>query len=344
MNVIGIKKELIAKIDPNPFRDLANYPVIRAKVEALKSSIGTVGLWPSIIVRPHPDRPGRFEQAFGHQRKVASEELGLTEIDAIVCNMTDEEMVMYMGRENGEDYSADFQIMLNTWEAGMTFFAEREKKPKDVEVARLLGWTRMSGNHDVMSDLATACAGAHALIEGGHLERKDLSDISVRVARDIVTRALSRISTIEQQGKLSGAKAADIKQAKQMVGHGVRATVKQVRKGEIATSKAAASVDTNTLAAAGKAKAKPDLLFVAFGYKLAESINKMLALDPVAERLREIEKVLDYVVDPQDKTIVRQIHHELTELELRALDWRNRLTPNKVKPFPAPVQIGGPSS
>ena len=34
----------------------------------------------------------------------------------IVRDLTDQQMLELMGRENGEDYSTDFLVMLNTWE------------------------------------------------------------------------------------------------------------------------------------------------------------------------------------------------------------------------------------
>jgi hypothetical protein len=37
-------------------------------------------------------------------------------------------MLQFMGRENGEDYNAEFLVMLNTWEAAARFFPRMRGK------------------------------------------------------------------------------------------------------------------------------------------------------------------------------------------------------------------------
>lgn len=336
-----IKMVAIDKITTNPYRDLETYPVVRSKVESLKSSFATVGVWPSIIGREMPN--GQIQQAFGHQRVHAAKELKLKEVPVIVMALTDEQMVQYMGRENGEDYSADFLVLLNTWEAGIKFAHERNNL-KTVDVARLLGWTRLnpSSGYDKMSQVARACAGASSLIEQGYLSRDDLKDLSVRTAKDIVERALSRMESIDQSAKLSGAKAKDVDHAKSMVGKGVKATASEVRGGTVPASKVASRVDVNTLTAAGRAKGKVTPLFAMFGRALIDNIAKLLKSDSISDKLAEITKVIDQVVDEDDRIVLRQLDFELTEVSARAERWRKRLTPNKVKPFTAPARIGGP--
>lgn len=330
----------VDKISTNPFRDLQTYPVVKEKVDALVASFKAVGVWPSIIGRRMP-RDGYVQQAFGHQRIHAARELGLKEVPIIIKDLSDEQMVQYMGRENGEDYSADFLIMLNTWEAGANF-AQRKEKSKAVDIARLLGWTRQQDGSSVMNDVAQACAGASTLIADGHLDRNDLKDLSVRTARDIVKRALIRMESIERSAKLSGAPAKDVKHAKGIVGKGVKQTTNDARSGNYPAKQLGSRVDVNTMAAAGMSKGKRTPLFEVFGRALVDSVAKMLERDSVADRLSEIVKVLDQVVDEGDKVVLRQLDFQLNELGARAGRWRKRLVSDKVKPFPAPVQIGGP--
>lgn len=52
-----------------------------------------------ILVRPHPDKPGRYQTAFGHRRVRAVAILGRP-VRAIVRELTDEEMVVAQGQEN----------------------------------------------------------------------------------------------------------------------------------------------------------------------------------------------------------------------------------------------------
>jgi hypothetical protein len=73
-----------------------------------------------------------------------------------------------MGRQNGEDYSVDYLVMLNTWEAALTFLsADSTAKRQAIDIARLLGWTSKSGYEDQMTKVAKACNAGHALIVGG---------------------------------------------------------------------------------------------------------------------------------------------------------------------------------
>jgi ParB family chromosome partitioning protein len=52
-----------------------------------------------VLVRPHPEKPNRYQTAFGHRRIRAVSILGIP-VRAIVRNMTDEEMVVAQGQEN----------------------------------------------------------------------------------------------------------------------------------------------------------------------------------------------------------------------------------------------------
>jgi ParB-like chromosome segregation protein Spo0J len=64
---------------------------------------------------------------------------GLREIPLIVTDLTDKQMLQYMGRENGEDYNSDFLVMLNTWEEAAEFYREIRQNLKPLEIAQLLG-------------------------------------------------------------------------------------------------------------------------------------------------------------------------------------------------------------
>jgi hypothetical protein len=51
-----------------------------------------------------------------------------------------------IGRENDEDYSAEFLVMLNTWDAAVGFLLPQllpqgGNAPPMLEIARFLGWT-----------------------------------------------------------------------------------------------------------------------------------------------------------------------------------------------------------
>jgi len=163
----------LTTIDPNPFRQLAEYPYNEDKLTALRRSIREVGLWEGVIGR----RAGnRIQVAFGHHRlEAARQELGDgARVPIIVRDLTDQEMLQFMGRENLEDYNADFLVMLETWEAADTFLrGELLTKTQDADIARLLGWTMGTKSDDSIriNDTAKACASAARLISGGYLSR-----------------------------------------------------------------------------------------------------------------------------------------------------------------------------
>jgi ParB-like nuclease domain len=85
----------LSSIEPNPFRDLNTYPYDKRKLEALERSIEHVGLWEGLIGR----RAGHgYELAFGHHRLEAARSRKLTTVPLIIRDLTDEEMVGFMGR------------------------------------------------------------------------------------------------------------------------------------------------------------------------------------------------------------------------------------------------------
>lgn len=60
-----------------------------------------------ILVRPHPEKPERFQVAFGHRRLAAARELGI-KIRAVVRALTDEQLVVNQGQENNARSNLSF--------------------------------------------------------------------------------------------------------------------------------------------------------------------------------------------------------------------------------------------
>jgi hypothetical protein len=54
-------------------------------------------------------------------------------------------------RENMEDYSASFLVLLETWEAAAAFVgASAPQDSQPIDIARLLGWTRLDDRRENM--------------------------------------------------------------------------------------------------------------------------------------------------------------------------------------------------
>ncbi|TNM64010.1 plasmid partitioning protein RepB [Aliirhizobium smilacinae] len=60
-----------------------------------------------VLVRNHPEKPGRYQTAYGHRRIRAASRLGL-EVKAIVRSLSDDELVLAQGKENAERRNLSF--------------------------------------------------------------------------------------------------------------------------------------------------------------------------------------------------------------------------------------------
>lgn len=75
--------------------------------EALVGSIQTSGQQVPVLLRPHPDKPGRYQTAYGHRRVRAASQLGVPVL-AIVRPLSDVELVLAQGKENSERRDLSF--------------------------------------------------------------------------------------------------------------------------------------------------------------------------------------------------------------------------------------------
>jgi len=94
----------VKNLRPNPFRELKSYPVDRAKIERLKTSISETEFWDNILCRKNNNKKGEYyyEIAYGHHRLIALQELGIKEVNIPVKKITNAQMVKIMAEENLE--------------------------------------------------------------------------------------------------------------------------------------------------------------------------------------------------------------------------------------------------
>jgi ParB family chromosome partitioning protein len=78
-------------------------PAYRQLVASIKES----GQQIPILARPHPQRPGFYQIAYGHRRWHAAQELGV-KVKAIVKALADPEFVVAQGKENAERRNLSF--------------------------------------------------------------------------------------------------------------------------------------------------------------------------------------------------------------------------------------------
>ena len=324
-----IKQIALDRIHPNPHRDMKNYPINGEKVDALVRSIrnGDIGLWPSIIARP---AKSGYEMAFGHHRLEAARKAGLGRIPLIVMDLNDEQMLQYMGRENGEEYGTDFMVLLNTWEAGARFLYG-EGPPQNaqaIEIARLLGWVALRTDRDgeIMTASAKACSSAFQLITGGYMARHEFQGMSVETARNIAQRTLSMMEQTERAARDSKSDARQTEAFKNRIAAGARKTAAGVREGTIAPKQVRKQVEANALTELVRKKgSKLPPGFDKFVYRLVSDLNGILESDSAAQRLGEIEKVLGIIVRETDQSAVSVAQGSLGQIAQRATDWHRRL-------------------
>ncbi|MBV1703131.1 MAG: plasmid partitioning protein RepB [Hyphomicrobiales bacterium] len=88
-----------ALVDPSFIAD--RMPSSDADSAELTEAIRQHGQFNPIMVRPHPESPGRFQVAFGHRRLRAVATLGL-QVKAVVRDLSDEQLAIAQGQENHE--------------------------------------------------------------------------------------------------------------------------------------------------------------------------------------------------------------------------------------------------
>ncbi|MFC0246597.1 plasmid partitioning protein RepB [Falsochrobactrum ovis] len=69
--------------------------------EALVESIRTNGQGVPVLLRPNPEKVGRYQIAYGHRRVAALKQLG-KKVKSFIRNLTDDELIIAQGNENLE--------------------------------------------------------------------------------------------------------------------------------------------------------------------------------------------------------------------------------------------------
>ena len=133
-------KVAIKDIKSNPFRDLNRYHIDPEKVAVLVESIGSTGFWNNIMGRVNGD--GRPEIAYGHHRLAALKKFykkskGNHKIDLIIKDLTNEDMIQIMARENMEEWAHNVIVEQETVRATIQAFADGKIELPEVSEAAL---------------------------------------------------------------------------------------------------------------------------------------------------------------------------------------------------------------
>jgi len=111
----------VTSLAPNPFRNVDRYPYDEAKLAALRESIAATGLWPNLIGR---EANGHYELPYGHHRlRVLTEDYPGEQVDLRVQELTDDDMMQIMARENMVEWGTNAAVEMETIRAIVEAYA-----------------------------------------------------------------------------------------------------------------------------------------------------------------------------------------------------------------------------
>jgi len=214
---------------PNPYRDLARYPIVRQKVESIKASIRSTGFWDNVLVRKADDDV-HFELAYGHHRLEALKELVHEEViqkdyvlDVPVRKIDDATMIRIMANENMEEFKVTTEIIDETVRVTREFIMRETKTPMmDIsasDISQFLGgcWTE---------DKVEVALQRLSLFDRGTIQRDQLKGLSHTAARSI-QREVARVEKTMARDEMERLETDD-EEVTEQERKRVRAQVQQV--------------------------------------------------------------------------------------------------------------------
>jgi len=187
-------KVQIKNLEPNPYRDMENYPVDQFKIESLKNSIEQTGFWDNIVARPHPLVKGKFQLTYGHHRFICLKELNIGEIDIPVKELDDATMIQIMANENRVEYKTNTFVTLETVKAARDFLnAELAKYESWEEAPRGLINSLDLNNRSAFENIKTKGVGQTTILKflGKQWKQWEIQDaLNVLEAKDIDRKAI----------------------------------------------------------------------------------------------------------------------------------------------------------
>jgi len=139
-------KVQIKNLEPNPYRDMNNYPMDENKVKNLTESIQQTGFWDNILARK---QNGKIQIAYGHHRLAALREVmkPTDEVDIPVKELDDATMIKIMANENMEAWTALPRVIDETVRVTKQFLEEHPEEVKKLSPhgrTTILGATMIS--------------------------------------------------------------------------------------------------------------------------------------------------------------------------------------------------------
>jgi len=257
------KKIPLNKIDPNPFRDMEHYPVIREKVDTLIANYRDTGFWGNVVGR---EVNGRVQFAYGHHRLVALHEhygeKSRQPVGVIIQKLSDEQMLKLMIQENDEAFGSNAAVDIESVRAVVLAHAKKPIKqlvevPKDTRksylrcapsfkvgdvgrnpshvytaqtLAEFCGWLKPSGKpkSKVLTALDTLAAE-----ESGLLTKEVLGPAAEKLSRDQQSVVTEEATRIEKSYQRDAARTKSPKTKKHLLKEGRRIAQTEAKKAAI---------------------------------------------------------------------------------------------------------------
>jgi len=137
----------IADIEDNPYFVAGAFQIHRKKIEALKESMSRTGAWGGWVARIGPN--GKPQQAFGHHRKRAAQELFGDDytIELVIDNVSDADMIRMMADENANEWEHDAFTTINTVKAVVQAVAAEHIRLSELTDRTRLNYVRMAPSY-----------------------------------------------------------------------------------------------------------------------------------------------------------------------------------------------------
>jgi len=196
-------KVQIKELNPNPFRDLENYPFNAEKIDRLKKSIEATGFWDNILAR---QVNGKIQIAYGHHRLKALQEVYTPEyqVEVPIKDISDELMLKIMANENMEEWQSSVAVIDETVRAVRKFLLNPDltqvgQKHSDYigvdEIAIFLGWNVGRVTHSLQRINA---------VESGKVDKQAVEMIpTAKAASAFASKAKDHNLTVNQQRKVA---------------------------------------------------------------------------------------------------------------------------------------------
>lgn len=221
-SIAEIKARSVIEIDPLLIDEGGMQDRLETDDDAdagLRNSIAEYGQQVPVLVRPHPEREGRFQIVYGRRRVLAMRDLGQT-VKALVRDLDDRELILAQGQENTarrdlsfiekanfakqlQDSGYDRKVICDALSVDKTLLSRMlsvaERIPREIitgiGTAPSVGRDRWLGLAGLMDDTETDAGTLLSII---NLSGAQKSDDRFQAGWDYMARIIDRRRTMEK--------------------------------------------------------------------------------------------------------------------------------------------------